>query len=139
MIYARFQILEGIATFAVALLAAWVLHGCDSPAEAAFLTADEKAYIINRKSKSIILCSNALTYRLIAFGSVQCMTTRVLEKMRTFHCLMCGGPSGIGRYVDVAMHLGTLNLIFIHHKVWMQILVYMSIVAPLYGCALFLP
>ncbi|KAF9518068.1 hypothetical protein BS47DRAFT_1380020 [Hydnum rufescens UP504] len=42
-------ILEGIATVVVAILSAFVLHGCDSPEEASFLTASERRFLFHRR------------------------------------------------------------------------------------------
>lgn len=47
------QILEGIATVAVGILAAFMLF--DYPATAAFLTPEERAYIIWKKSGCFVL------------------------------------------------------------------------------------
>jgi len=37
------EIIEGIATVAVAIVAAFTLHGCDAPEVASFLTPGERS------------------------------------------------------------------------------------------------
>jgi sugar phosphate permease len=89
-------ILEGIATVAVGILAAFVL--VDFPSTASFLTPEERAYIIHKKKYD---------------------------------------NSSVGEEEHFEMrHLWAAILDW---QVWLHILVYMSIVGPLYGITLFLP
>ncbi|KAF8303429.1 MFS general substrate transporter [Clavulina sp. PMI_390] len=92
-------ILEGIATVGVALLAFVVLHGCDSPETASFLTPKERAFVSNRQrhaSGSVAAEDDSLDF------------TYVWKALSDW-------------------------------QVWLSILTYMSVVVPLYACALFLP
>ncbi|OCH84458.1 MFS general substrate transporter [Obba rivulosa] len=89
-------ILEGIATVIVGVIAFFVL--VDFPATAAFLTPEERAYVIWRKK-----------YDNSSVGEEENFETR---------------------------HLWAA---FTDWQVWLQILVYMSVITPLYGISLFLP
>ncbi|KAH7921931.1 MFS general substrate transporter [Leucogyrophana mollusca] len=91
-------LLEGLATIVVAVTALFIL--VDFPDTAAFLTQEERAFIIWRKSAF---------YDNSSVGEEENFATR---------------------HVWAA---------FADWQVWMHILVYMSIVAPLYGITLFLP
>ncbi|KZV88429.1 MFS general substrate transporter [Exidia glandulosa HHB12029] len=100
-------ILEGIATVLVGVLAFILLHGADFPGAAKFLTDNEKAYIMWRKSSS-------------ALASQYLYDNSVVGEAEHFKM----------RYVWSA--LGDWQL-------YLHILVYMSIICPLYGISLFLP
>ncbi|KDQ21835.1 hypothetical protein BOTBODRAFT_99811 [Botryobasidium botryosum FD-172 SS1] len=108
-------ILEGIATVAVGILSFFVLHGCDAPGTASFLTPEERAYVIWRKSDA---------------------TTRCIGADFFFFCDV-DGDSHAGEDEDFSLKY--IRAAFLDWQVWVHILIYMSVVAPLYGCALFLP
>ncbi|EMD36671.1 hypothetical protein CERSUDRAFT_94946 [Gelatoporia subvermispora B] len=89
-------ILEGIATVVVGFIAFFIL--VDFPSTAAFLTPEERAYVIWRKKYD---------------------------------------NSSVGEEEHFEMrHLWSA---FTDWQVWLQILVYMSVITPLYGISLFLP
>ncbi|KDQ51627.1 hypothetical protein JAAARDRAFT_139858 [Jaapia argillacea MUCL 33604] len=99
-------IIEGMATVVVGIIALFVL--VDFPTTAKFLTPEEKAYIIWRKSESKLLLRRP-QYDNSSVGE---------EEHFAF------------RHVRAA---------FSDWQVWLHILIYFSIIGPLYGISLFLP
>ncbi|EIM87019.1 MFS general substrate transporter [Stereum hirsutum FP-91666 SS1] len=103
-------ILEGIATVLVGVLALLVL--VDFPATAKFLTPEEKAYVIWKKSAFFVL-------RILPGWFAEYDNSSVGEEER--------------------FALRHLWAALTDWQVWLHILVYISVVGPLYGISLFLP
>lgn len=84
------QILEGIATVLVGVLALLVL--VDFPATAKFLTPEEKAYVIWKKSAFFVLRSHLLSSQKYCLGGSQSTTTLASARKRASHFVICGQP-----------------------------------------------
>lgn len=114
----RMQILEGIATVLVGVLALLVL--VDFPVTAKFLTPEEKAYIVWKKSAFFVLQSFVFvpwTLTLLwVYGVFQYVQSVEYDN------------SSVGEEEHFALrHLWAALMDW---QVWLHILVYFSIVAP---------
>ncbi|KAF5337785.1 hypothetical protein D9758_016293 [Tetrapyrgos nigripes] len=109
-------IIEGIVTVAVGLLAFWLV--VDLPQTAKFLTPEERAFVINKKSASLkppVYCVIPRTDSL----NVE-MDTSLVGEEEHFE---------IKHIVQAAADW----------KLWIQFPIYFGIIVPLYGITLFLP
>ncbi|KAJ8494385.1 hypothetical protein ONZ45_g13260 [Pleurotus djamor] len=106
-------ILEGIATVVVGVVSFIVL--VDFPATASFLTIEERAFIIHKKSQPscILTCDRCLT-KLAEYDN-----------------------SSVGE--EEHFSVSHIWAALLDWQVWLHILVYFSIIGPLYGITLFLP
>ncbi|KAJ8488388.1 hypothetical protein ONZ45_g13974 [Pleurotus djamor] len=106
-------ILEGIATVVVGVVSFIVL--VDFPATASFLTPEERAFIIHKKSQPscILTCDRCLT-KLAEYDN-----------------------SSVGE--EEHFSVSHIWAALLDWQVWLHILVYFSIIGPLYGITLFLP
>ncbi|KAF5349868.1 hypothetical protein D9758_014021 [Tetrapyrgos nigripes] len=114
-------ILEGIATVGVGILAFFYL--VDFPVTANFLTPEERAYIVWKKSK----CRYSRDLKSKA---------RCLKPIRFAMTLEYDNSSvGEEEHFEVKHIIQAVT----DWQVWLHILIYMSLIAPLYGITLFLP
>ncbi|KAF8585716.1 MFS general substrate transporter [Ramaria rubella] len=126
-------ILEGLATVLVGILAAFVL--VDFPITASFLTPEEKSYIIWKKS--------AFSLTLDFVDVIHSFTPCVFYLSKSsYNCTSFKNDeeydnSCVGEQEGFAMKY--VWAAFTDWQVYLHILIYMSIIGPLYGISLFLP